>query len=163
MYLQTHRRNTGAVSHATFVGLDFTPSETPDQLDYSGVGIGDSVMVHLRGGRAVATFPSSLSDFEFTDFPPLLSTRSSAADSQILTFEGSALTGDVFLLMTDALAEYIRDRAATDTRVWPALSTIGSRDFQEVVDVLRAGDKMTNDDVTLVRACVVPTNDQVGS
>jgi hypothetical protein len=111
----------GAAS--SLVGLHITASG-----GWKAIGAGDSCLFQVRGMQVVASFPLSQPD-EFKA-------------------EGEWLPGDMFYLMTDALAHWFLKRP---TDYIPRLNSLGPRRFEKLIHYLRAEKLCKNDDVTFLR------------
>jgi Protein phosphatase 2C len=121
---------------------------------WRAVAVGDSCLVQLRGGRLVTSFPLGRSD-DFGNQPPLLGSRAPAPRAALRRAHGRWQPGDRFLLMTDALAQWFLRQHEQDRQPWdrlqPLLTTAApAADFAALVDELREGEEMRNDDVTLL-------------
>ena len=138
-------------AHATVAVL--TLGARGDQRIWRASAIGDSCVFQLRasatGWTIVCSMP--LSDTRmFGGHPSLVHTGASPATADIVVVEGTALAGDVFVLATDAVAEWIlRDPA----NVTPA--AVGSpAELQRTLDSLRERVELDNDDLTLLRVTI---------
>ncbi|MEU6129743.1 protein phosphatase 2C domain-containing protein [Saccharopolyspora sp. NPDC047091] len=127
-------------SAATFVGLTFS-DET-----YRVHAVGDSCLFHLRGDRVLLAGPMFDPD-EFDRFPELLRTSSeSRGGDAVWEAVGTHLSGDVFVLATDAVAATFLTACSTEGRVPAHYVDTPS----ELVD--RARNEGRNDDMTM---CVI--------
>jgi hypothetical protein len=126
--------------------------------------IGDSCLVLVRAKAVIEKFPLTKSE-EFNSSPFLLSSRvpDGGDDNEVLSeAHGQWQSGDVFYLMTDALAHWVykRDEEKADAAVFlEAMKKLA--DLKEFAKVQRelldeeSRPLMRNDDVTLVRVAVV--------
>ena len=64
---------------------------------------------------------------------------------------GSVSVGDVFLLLTDALAEWFLKQFEVDQHPWKDLQAIATAEqFASLMQELREATALRNDDVTLI-------------
>jgi hypothetical protein len=133
---------------ATFLGLSVGESA------WRAVAVGDSCLFQVRGGALVRAFP--LEDAaDFGNQPRLVGSRATpaAVEQQQVLAEGDCRSGDLFLLMTDALAEWFLRRAEAGGKPWEAVERLldeADNDFTAWIESLREGEALRNDDVTLV-------------
>jgi hypothetical protein len=156
-YIEAEKfRRHGA--YATLVGFQLDGLHQPGgSLSWEAVAVGDSVLFQVRDGREIARFPD-LGPDDFGTTPDLISTKPSALDNMASYLQfatGQARPDDVFLLATDALAQWTT-RLVRDGRtcVWPVLSGIDADGLVALVDDQRATGELQDDDVTLVRVRV---------
>lgn len=148
---------------STFVGLAFV-GETEGALSWQAIAMGDSCLIHRRSSEILRALP--ISDPEAFGYNPTLipsnaSKQDGIADSFIVA-GGRAQPGDVFLLLTDAIAAwYLRTstvdppRTATLERLLEADDLSG---LEELISSERAERRLRNDDVAIVRVSL-STND----
>lgn len=133
---------------------------------WRAIAVGDSCLVQLRGGDMVTSFPMQ-SAAEFGNQPDLICSRArgGAETLKVRKKTGTWQPGDVFLLMTDALAQWFLDQQEQGNRPWQRLAPLRTADdpeaaFRELIAELRANVDLRNDDVTLLlteaRAEVTP-------
>ena len=126
---------------------------------WRALAVGDSCLFSVRENRLAASFPFSNSG-EFHSRPMLLSSADRAnagIASAVREAEGEARSGDLILLMTDALAAWFLAEAELGRRPWAVLERIATQEeFGTFVDLMRAGRSMRNDDVTLLKIEVTP-------
>jgi hypothetical protein len=148
----------GRGAFATFLGFAMDADGGTDETDWTAIAVGDSCLFHVRSGRCVHAFPVSAPD-AFTTTPALLSSkeldRSYGARDAVIA-QGRCAPGDVFLLATDALAQWALQAALEDDGVWSMLAGLRHETFLALLATLRGADAIQNDDVTLVRALVEP-------
>jgi hypothetical protein len=118
---------------------------------WSAVSIGDSCLFYIRPRRWLYGFPYAHAD-QFNNHPALLSTHADDFGSVKATLKrGTWADGDLFLLMTDALAHFFIAHPAFRKRLTdPELDQAG---FARLIEAVRAEKLCRNDDVTLVRIC----------
>jgi hypothetical protein len=138
------KRAEGA--YATLLGVAFDASGA-----WHACAVGDSCLFQTRAGRLVSAFPLTAAE-EFNNRPMLLGSRLDA-DPNHAQAHGQWQTGDRFLLMTDAIAEWFLRRAAQrdDPAVCLGLMADAAEvDFDGWVEQRREADGLRNDDVTLL-------------
>jgi hypothetical protein len=144
-----------AGAFATFVGLLFEGDGT-----WESVAVGDACMFQRRGGK-VRFFPIKQSA-DFNTTPPLIGARLPADDilrnGKHRNCTGSWEPGDVFLLMTDALAawymQHCEQRRTPPMEIDP-VEAESEPVFKGRIESLRDGGALKDDDVTLVRVEVL--------
>ena len=121
---------------------------------WRALAVGDSCLFVVRGGRLQQAFPFERAE-QFNNSPVLLSSIARAnADvwSGVQATEGELRAKDQLLLMTDALAQWFLVEAELGRRPWAALDKVATPEaFAELMQFLRRGGALRNDDVTLVR------------
>ncbi len=128
---------------------------------WRALAIGDSCLFHVRNNERIVAWPMDKSD-QFNDWPVLIPSVSGGDESfrdAIKVEQGSWEMGDVFYLMTDALAcWFLRRLELKDGDPFEFLNRIcDDASFEEFIrnqraDSLEDGIEMLkNDDVTLVR------------
>ncbi len=125
---------------ATFLGLVL---ESSGRQPWHAVAIGDSCLFQVRDGKLFDLFPLSSSD-EFGNQPPLLGSRSIAADARRAEVRGhgSWRDADRFFLATDALAQWFLRQVEAGGMPWELLDDLfAAPDIQargaEWIDELR--------------------------
>jgi hypothetical protein len=125
---------------------------------WQSVAAGDCCVLHGRQDRLLASFPME-SAAAFDNHPRLLSSnhdRNQGLDQFVHAACGRWQSGDVFLLMTDALAAYVL-RAVIDAgeSIDAALPFRRSAGFKRWVEERRDDRTLRNDDVSLLRVRVI--------
>jgi hypothetical protein len=153
------KREQGA--YATFLGIDFRcprrGAEEREGGDWCALAVGDSCLFHLRTGKLRQSFPLSRSS-DFGNQPALLGSRGRPVDTpvqEVRRTRGHWRLGDRFLLMTDALAEWmlrqIEQEQRPDADIDRLLAESNPQDaFVGWVAERRERQGLRNDDVTLV-------------
>jgi hypothetical protein len=146
------KREQGAF--ATFLGLAL---RRPDL--WRAVAVGDCCMVQVRAGELVTSFPLASSE-EFGNRPALIGSRGGRATPQQKA--GRWLPGDLFLLMTDALAQWCLREHERGQQPWSLFRPLLEQDepaacFASLVAEMREHYELKNDDVTLLLAESPPT------
>jgi len=156
---------------SALLGLTLWDGNTEDGRRYRGVAIGDSCLFHVRDDALISAFPLQRST-DFNSRPALLSSNPARNDELaglITARTGSWQPGDVFYLLTDALACWIlrrceearqqdeegaRQQGGKVDSPWPMLRRLTDQEDQEafirLVEEARAAETMRNDDVTLL-------------
>lgn len=144
---------------AAFVGLAFLGS-VDGGLQWQVVALGDSCLIQKRGARIITALPLSDPN-DFGNRPILVPSNTGAQEKAIenvIVDRGMAEPGDVFLLLTDAIAAwYLRNIAAEPTRVGPFEEALAVNDRQRLEDLIaheRAAQALRNDDVAIIRISV---------
>jgi hypothetical protein len=118
-----------------------------DDAGWRAAAVGDTCLFHVRDGVLLTAFP--LDDPEdFGTAPPLLGSRdldTALVADRVRLASGELGPGDVLYACTDALAAWV---LAADPPPWEKLDEPG---FAAWLDAERTAERMTNDDVTLVR------------
>ena len=152
---------------AAFVGLAFL--ESVDDVQWQAVALGDSCLIQKRGARIITALPLSDPN-EFGNRPILVPSNIGAQEKAIenVTIDrGMVEPGDVFLLLTDAIAAwYLRNNAAEPARVTQleeALSVGDQRSLEALIAHERAIQALRNDDVAILRIAVQSTATKTGN
>lgn len=137
-------------SFATLLGLELAPNGCEAEL----IAIGDSLAVHVRDGRKLASFPFQHAD-EFDARPRLLSTLATANDfvGEPEFFSTNSVTwklqpGDQILLVTDAVGHWLLAHEEALTIVAELSS---GEEFEQLVVSRRVDKTMRLDDSTILR------------
>ncbi|SDO17442.1 hypothetical protein SAMN04487897_109101 [Paenibacillus sp. yr247] len=138
-----------------------TLTETSEhEVQYELAAIGDSCIFHIRNGEILTSFPLK-SEEEFNNSPVLISSnfmRNHDIELHIKKMTGTAIQGDSFFLMTDALACWLLRCFRNDMKIVESLSEI--RDQEEFLSLIQqernkeyeeGGFYLRNDDVTFIR------------
>ena len=150
------KREQGA--YATLLGIALSCGRQGNiGGSWCALAVGDSCLFRLRGGQLVKSFPLVRSS-QFGNQPALLGSRGRQVDTpsqSIRRTRGKWRPGDRFLLMTDALAEWLlrrleqKQRPADDIAQLLVESTPQDA-FADWVEERRKDQGLRNDDVTLV-------------
>jgi hypothetical protein len=114
--------------------------------------VGDSCIFQVRRDQLIRSFPISRSD-DFTNTPWFLASTSekNLQTAMAQWAEGDCAPGDLFLLMTDALAQWFLASWEHGARPWAELVNLESEDaFGKFVLSLRRDGRLRNDDTTLL-------------
>ena len=145
------KTRAGALS--TLLGLRFhRPANDPNSLHWQAVGVGDSCLFLVREEELTLSFPLNNAD-QFNSTPPLLCSNPlnniNLRDS-VQTAEGTCQPGDIFLMMTDALAEWFLRNHLYDQEPWRILLDLQRGQWGPWVQEQRQERAMRNDDTTAI-------------
>lgn len=139
-----------AGAHATFLGLELNGDR---EGTWQAFAVGDTCLFQVRAEELIARFPiDSSSDFNLE--PALVSSRPEGRDRVLKSVEertGRWLAGDVFYLMTDALAAWFLSAVERDGRPWALFPDFKTDSMSPWIEDLRSKGCLKNDDVTILR------------
>ena len=150
------KREQGA--YATLLGVTFRKGGTAtDPAYWRAVAVGDCCLFRVHAGKLRQSFPLKQSS-EFGNQPALLGSRGRRLDTPsqgIRRARGKWRAGDRFLLMTDALAEWMLRRTEQEQRPADEIDRLLAQSapqdaFAAWVAERREQQGLRNDDVTLV-------------
>lgn len=145
---------------AALLGLSLQDGESGDSGTWEAEAVGDCCLFLVRDGNVIEKFPLNESE-QFNSSPVLLSSNNdeaaAEAEKQVLKATGEWKRGDVFYLMTDAIARwsYKRQEEYGDVSHW-LKSMSSQKELEEFTEVQRTitdaenRPLMRNDDVTLM-------------
>lgn len=125
----------------------------PAALSWRAEAVGDSCLFQIRADRLTRSFPLKR-PAQFSHSPVLITTdpdQNRLVCEHIKIDQGDCQPGDLFLLMTDALAKWFLQRHVAGERPWQLLRQI--RDemvFKQFVIQQRDEGRIENDDTTLM-------------
>lgn len=148
----------GAFSSLT--GLALSPATDPENTggDFRALSIGDSCLFQVRTGRLIWSFPFTAAE-EFNSRPLLISSLERGPEEEVAVQRavGAWQSGDVFFLMTDALACWTLRRVEAGDDPFAILQSVDApAAFEALITDQRAASDpegtplLKNDDVTLV-------------
>jgi hypothetical protein len=154
------KARTGAFS--TFLGIEITPTPTKFKLldlfrtrkgiRWHALAVGDSCFFQIREDALSKSFPFEKSE-QFNSRPLLISSnpaRNIPVWKSIRTCEGDCKNNDIFVLATDALAQWFLKEHESGKKPWQALLKLKTpEEFAAFVECQRKKG-MRNDDTTLV-------------
>ncbi len=143
-------------SFATLIGLELR-TRSAGGWAWRAVAVGDSCLVHVRGGTVALTFPLE-SAGAFGSRPPLVPSAPASPCPEPEWCAGRAEAGDLLLLATDAAAARLFDPAARAAAVAAGGTALNTRDPAPLLDWCRAVQNTLNDDVSVV-AIRLPASD----
>jgi hypothetical protein len=133
---------------AAFLGIAFTGDR------WLAEAVGDCCLFRVRGRRLLQPFPIRRSS-DFGNRPSLLGSRRpkrSQTRARRFRLQGDRRPGDVFYLMTDALAQWFLKSDEEGRRPLKLLEERSVEgEFAPWVENLRESGELRNDDVTLMR------------
>jgi len=137
---------------ATCIGLKFRPISETGEKAWEAIAVGDSCLFQIKARENnFIAFPINKSEnFKtVTDcFHSLPEQKSSPPKYQ----QGSYEESDIFLLATDALAEWIFKDLESGSDRWKNLISIStSEEFKNFIQQLRGDNLIKNDDTTICR------------
>jgi Protein phosphatase 2C len=140
-------------SAATLVGLQLE-SSAPRATEgtWRCLALGDSCLFQITRGQLVTRLPLTKSA-DFNNHPALLSTRRENSElyiNQLITGSGAWRAGDIFYLMTDAIAASFLLDYEQGGSPWEKLSELDKRSFESFANEKRERKLMHNDDITVV-------------
>jgi hypothetical protein len=148
-----------AGAFAAFLGMSFFASG--DSISWQAIALGDSCLIHTRSQRIQSSFPIN-DPSQFGCRPILVPSNHARLDSaidQLAIKDGRALVGDVFLLMTDAIAAWYLQAINTspDTaREFDAyLAGTNDHELEALIRRCRNSGRLRNDDVAAVRIAII--------
>ena len=144
---------------STLLGLHLEDKPT---LSYDGVwnalGTGDTCVFQIRQDELIASFPIERPE-QFNNRPALLSTNplnnvALLEQPANLEITGTWQSGDRFLIMTDALANWFLNQTSEGKKSWETdlseTAFIFPHQFENWLTELRNAKTIRNDDVTLL-------------
>lgn len=150
----------GAFSSLAGLTIKDDPGRDRSHGRWEAMAVGDSCLFQVRGDELVARFPLERAE-QFDSRPTLISSvpsRNSGLDEALRFTDGVCRVGDVFYLMTDALACWFLRRWELRSDPLFFLDEIRCQaHFERLIDEQRSDSAedgtrlLKNDDVTLVR------------
>lgn len=138
---------------STFVGLKLHYSDYPEsQAHYECLAIGDSCLFHIKPSSSeIKPFPMEKSQ-DFSSVTDAFHSSCKYKISEPKFFESNYDKDDVFLLATDALAEWIFKDLEIKGKRWQQLLNFSNiNEFTNFIEKLRVDKEIKNDDTTLIR------------
>lgn len=145
-------------SFSTLLGLSFM-DDGPFGGYWASYCVGDSCLFHFREA-VIDVFPE-LDSGGFSNSPDLIASNpvyNRDVLDRVVTKTGEYLYGDVFYLMTDAIANWFVNKLEANERPWETLDGYLDGDhveFTEFLMGLRDEGELKNDDVTIARVTVL--------
>lgn len=135
---------------ASLLGL-LLKNESGEQV-WKAVALGDTCLVQIRENKVIESFPLSKSS-SFNNSPFLLASNQNKDEViELLSIKGDWKYGDIFLLMTDALACWflkLMENGDDPIDIINSFET-SEKNFYEFVENNRNSKLLKNDDVTLI-------------
>jgi hypothetical protein len=149
-YFQSEKLRECGGAFATLLWVEWEPA--PAGLAWRSTAIGDSGLLHVRGGQTLQTFP--VSSAEELQADPLTIGSTNRNNDHLLEFhqtEGLCQPGDLLVLCTDALLGWaLRELAAGASPPWQEFWDMDAAAWQERMVGLRRRRDLRVDDTTLV-------------
>jgi hypothetical protein len=157
----------------TLLALEFIPNETGNGsksarpafwhrwlgiarhpfMRWRAEAVGDSCLFVVRDNRLVQSFPLGR-PAEFNHSPMLITTnprQNRLVCEHLRTIDGDCRPGDLFLLMTDALAKWFLGRNLVGEEPWHKLLALADNaEFKDYINAERDAGRLENDDTTLM-------------
>jgi hypothetical protein len=168
-WFATQKAQDGACT--TLLALEFTQNEEADgeiklsrwqrmmgvkkpaMFGWRAEAIGDSCLFQIRDNELILSFPLER-PVEFTHSPVLITTnpgQNKIVYEHLKVHDGDCQPGDLFFLMTDALAKWFLQRDVAGERPWQLLRTFDDDVlFKQFVIQQRDEGRIENDDTTLM-------------
>lgn len=143
---------------ATLLGL--TVAADPERTDAfccHAIAVGDSCLFLVRDDRLLLSFPMEEAA-EFDNTPALLCSNPARVEDlwqEVRFHSGECVSGDLFILTSDALACWFLNSNTAGEKPWRTLSALESCQWDEWVEKQRREGLMRNDDTTLVTINVI--------
>jgi hypothetical protein len=141
-------------AYAAFVGLSFL--ESPWQLYWQGIAIGDACLIICRQDAIIKSFPLNEPE-KFGSRPVLLPSNRNAQQKILENVEVQSAPvqpGDSFFLLTDAIAAWFLRTARSAPQEIAAFEQLlhgGKRlELHEFIEQARSNGSLRNDDVGIV-------------
>lgn len=145
-------------SYSSLMGLTLHAPIEDEAGKWEALAIGDSCLFQIQNKKLVVRWPLD-SSAQFNNSPILLSTKLECNEGLVKqTISGKWSPGDLFFLMTDAMAHWylqaVKQRDYPRTVIPNFRRHDPSKKFSKWIADLRSSGQMRNDDVTLMRVCV---------
>jgi hypothetical protein len=138
-------------SFAAFVGVELDlKSNTPS---WKGIALGDTCLLHCRGGELLKSFPLSRSE-SFGSNPLLVASNVALHESTmqaVVVDSGDCENGDVVLLMSDGVAAWCLQRFENGDFDPNFLSGKDDEELRRFFDGERQAGRIRNDDIAIMR------------
>jgi hypothetical protein len=138
-------------SFAAFVGVELDlKSSTPS---WKAIALGDTCLLHCRGGALLKSFPLSRSD-SFNSSPILVASNAALHESTMssaMVDSGVFENSDVLLLASDAAASWCLQRFENGDFDADFLTTKDHEELRRFFDDERQAGRIRNDDLAIVR------------
>jgi len=139
-------------SFAAFVGVELNlKSESPS---WKAIALGDTCLLHRRGDLLIKSLPLARSE-SFNNAPILVASNCALHESSmksVVIDSGNCESGDVLLLMSDAVASwYLKCFENDDLAADDCFFTRSDNELTEFFDEERLAGRIRNDDLAIVR------------
>ncbi|AFY84646.1 protein phosphatase 2C domain-containing protein [Oscillatoria acuminata] len=135
---------------ATFIGLKIDPPTQAGEKTWSVIAIGDSCLFQIdRNLENLSSFPLKCSD-EFKSVTRAFNSLPESSYHPPTFHSGLYTDGDIFLLATDALSQWILTSYEQQDQRWKNLLSLQNKDeFYKFINQLRSDKQIHNDDTSL--------------
>lgn len=137
---------------STLLGLKLKKNNE-NNLDWESIAIGDSCLFLIRNNEIIKKFPISSSS-EFNSKPNLVSefiSHNIELKNYAKFLKDIAFIGDIFLLMSDALAKWFLCEVEIGNTPYETLLNLNyNDDFEKFIKELRKKLQIENDDTTII-------------
>ncbi len=142
--------------YATFVGLRIQHPTSAGERKWEAVAVGDSCLFKIdRKNSKLKTFPLEKSS-DFKSVAKCVHSLPEYSSFSPSFIKGLYKEGDIFLLATDALAQWIfKDSSRNGDRWKQIIELTTPEDFVSFINHLRQDNLIKNDDTTLARIKIV--------
>ena len=145
---------TRAGSLATLLGLTIGKgSNRSNTLSWRAIAVGDSCLFIVRGGEMALSFPLEDSS-QFNNAPALICSNSNNNGGlweRVSQTSGDCVSGDLIILASDALSQWMLDRAADGGKPWEDLLLLYSDGrLEQWINDSRDRRLIQNDDTSLI-------------
>lgn len=151
------KRRSGAF--ASLLGFTLIAPREEIPGGWMAEAVGDSCLFQVRSDDVITAFPMRCAS-EFNSRPHLIGSTAASNEhllEHVRKAHGGWESGDIFYLMTDALACWFLKMVEVGTRPWLELTTVaadGQPSFAAWIEHLREERAIRNDDVTLLQVNV---------
>lgn len=141
---------------STFLGLKLHYPDSSGKNYYECVAIGDSCLFHIKSRESKVWFFPMKKSQDFTSVTDAFHSSPRYHNSNPKLHTDFYEKDDIFLLTTDALAEWIFKELESQGKRWQALRELSDKnEFEKLIGKLRSDKLIKNDDTTLVRLKVI--------
>lgn len=119
---------------------------------FKAYALGDSCLLHIRNGELLKSFPLATAA-EFDSDPNSVCSVASSRDTQqkILTIEFECVSGDVIVMVTDAIGKWMLECLESNVPApWEHLWSLDENEWMEAIAYLRNTNVMKRDDTTMI-------------
>lgn len=148
-------------ANAAFLGIAFNHSPETTEIEWQTCALGDCNLFIIRNNSLIQTFPIINSN-EFSNHPCLINSQMKFQHQKNYPFKtskGKLIKGDIFFLMTDAIAKWFLEsieKVGPNSKDDTPLKIIefmisNEENFAKTTMELRESKKLRNDDTTIVK------------
>jgi len=151
-----HKIEKSQGSASTFLGCIYSKVETKNKLRV--IYIGDSCLFLIQKNKIRRSIPLEKSD-EFTSNPKVIRSLTDVGDKHIAQDEIEFEVGDIIILATDELAEWILSRKEKGENPWLKLENLTQKKFEDLIEEIRKNNEVDEDDMTVI-ICRISEKDE---